>query len=110
MSDAWNGRLLNGVSAAGNGPVLSNPGRGVVFGSFQLEVTGAPTRVVVSVHALVGGATFDTLLTLDTDQGYVAGEIASMNLPTVVEQIYASLDTLTGGVNPTVTCHFSARS
>lgn len=108
MANTVSGDLLKGAAATGDGNVFNNIAP-MTLGSFQCEFTGAPTRVVVSIKGLIDGGTFDTLLTLDTDEGYLSGEIVSLSFPTLVRQIKAGLDTLTGGNVPTVSCHFTAK-
>jgi hypothetical protein len=98
--------LLAAATATGDGPVYDNVVPFLATG-LQLEITGAPTRVVVSLLGLINGATYDTLAVLDTDQGYVSGEIMMMPLPVTVRQVKCNLGTLTGGTAPTVTAHFS---
>jgi|SRR6185437_13094033 len=104
----YSGSLLAAAAAVGNGAVFRHA-YGLLLGCVQLEITGAPTQVVVSIHALLDGATYDTLLTLDTNEGYVSGEIVPISFPVQVRDIYASLDTLTGGTSPTVSCYFQGK-
>lgn len=108
MSNTVSGDLLKAAAVTGDGPVFANIAP-ITLGSFQCEFIGAPTRVVVSIKGLIDGGTFDTLLTLDTDEGYLSGEIASLGFPALVRQLKASVDTLTGGTAPTVSCHFTAK-
>lgn len=101
-------RLLDGATATGDGSVFQDviPLEAVTV---QAEITGSPTRVVVSLKGLIGGATYDTLAVLDTAAGYLSGEIVALQIPAGVRTLKASLDTLSGGTNPTVTLHFSGR-
>jgi hypothetical protein len=105
MTDTMNVKLLDKASAVGDGNVFSNlvPFR---MGSFQVELSGNPSRAVVSLQALLQGGTFDTVATFDTDQGYQSGEIM-MLLPLSVVTIKAKLETLTGGSNPSVSAYFA---
>ena len=98
--------LLAAATVTGDGPVYDNV---VPFlaTALQLEITGAPTRVVVNLQGLISGATYDTLAVLDTDQGYLTGEVVMLQLPVPVRQVKCNLGTLTGGTAPTVTAHFA---
>lgn len=110
MSNLVSARLLNGVTATGDGPTLDHLGAPMVPSAVQVEISGAPTRVVVSIKGLLDGSTFDTLLTLDTDEGYVSGEIVAMSWPVGLRHVKASLDTFTGGGSgASVSCYFVAR-
>ncbi|HEY8837229.1 MAG TPA: hypothetical protein VIO16_06005 [Dehalococcoidia bacterium] len=98
--------LLAAASATGDGPVYDN---GVPFfaAALQLEFTGAPAQVVVNLYGLIHGTTWALLAVLDTAQGYLAGEVASLQVPVLVRQVKCNLGTLSGGTNPTVTAHFT---
>ena len=102
------GKLLNAVTVVGVGPEISGIGP-VALGSFAAEWTGSPTRVVVTIKGIIDGSTYDTLVVIDSDQGYTSGEIVFMSFPTMVRRVKASLDVLTGGSSPTVSCYMSTR-
>jgi hypothetical protein len=100
--------LLAAATATGDGPIVNNI---VPFLSMalQLKITGSPTQVVVSLKGCIDAVdtTFGTIAVLDTASGYISGEIVVIQLPIPARQVKCSLDTLTGGTNPTVTAHFS---
>jgi hypothetical protein len=109
MAQTVQGKLLAAATATGDGPVFDNivP---MTIGSFQLEYSGAPSRVAVTVQGLIGdSATWGTLLSIDTLQGAQNGQIFSLNFPVAVRQLKANLGTLTGGSSPSVNLHFAAR-
>ena len=109
MAPGLQGLLLNAAAATGDGPVLDD-GAAHGFGSFQMEITGAPTRVAVTISGIINTSqTWGVLAVLDTAQGYIAGQIVSLTFPVSVRKIKAHLDTLTGGTSPTVTLHYAAR-
>lgn len=99
-------RLLDAAAATGDGQIFQNviPFFAVAL---QLEITGSPTAVVVSLKGLIDGSTYDVLAVLDTSAGYISGEIVMLQLPVPVRTLKCSLDTLTGGTNPTVSAYFA---
>lgn len=100
--------LLNAAAATGDGPVF-NVQFPLLAAAVQAEIFGAPTQAVINVMALLDGGTWDTLAVLDTNQGYVSGEIALISYPAPIRQIKGNLGTLTGGANPAVSVYFTAR-
>ncbi len=101
-------KLLNATTTTGDGAVF-NLAFPQLAAAVQMEVTGSPTRAVVSLLALLDGGTWDTICVLDTAQGYVSGEIVTL-FPTPVRQVKANLGTLSGGTGPTVSFYFASRS
>lgn len=108
MAESQIMRLLDAVTATGDGPVeqLVFPRLAVAV---QMETTGAPTQVKVTVKGLIAGSTYGTLCVLDTLGGYTAGEIVMLPIPVLATTIKASLDTLSGGSNPTVSLYCAVR-
>jgi hypothetical protein len=98
--------LLSSQTTTGDGPIYDNV---VPFmaSALQLEISGAPTQVVVTLYGLINGSTWAPLAVLDTAQGYLSGEVATLQLPALVRQVKANLGVLTGGTNPSVSAHFA---
>jgi hypothetical protein len=101
-------KLLNAATTIGDGPVF-NLEFPQLAAAVQAEIAGAPTQAVITLMALLDGATWDTLCVLDTSQGYVSGEISSITLPVPVRQIKGNVAALVGGTNPSVFLYFTAR-
>lgn len=104
MAQIGGGKLLDAVTVTGDGPVLKDPTAMEAL-AVQAEITGAPTACVINVMGLIDGGTFDTLCTLDINEGYVSGEIAVLQKPVLITQIKGNLATLTGGSGPTVSLY-----
>jgi hypothetical protein len=100
--------LLNDATATGDGPVF-NLEFPQLAAAVQAEIAGTPTQAVINVMALLDGGTWDTLAVLDTDQGYLSGEIATISFPAPIRQVKGNLGTLTGGTSPSVSLYFTAR-
>jgi hypothetical protein len=98
-------RLLDGATGTGDGPVFQAV-QPFLYCALQLEITGAPTAVKVSLKGLIDGTTYDTLAVLDTAAGYASGEIVALTMPVGVRNLKCSLDTLTGGTAPSVNAYF----
>lgn len=100
--------LLAAATATGDGPILGNI---VPFYSMalQLKISGSPSRVVVNLMGAVDQVdeTYDTIAVLDTDAGYLSGEIVVIQLPIPARKVKCNLGTLTGGAAPSVTAHFT---
>jgi hypothetical protein len=101
--------LLSAATATGDGPVF-NLEFPQLAAAVQAIISGAPTQAVINVMALLNGSTWDTLAVLDTNQGYLSGEIATISFPAPIVQIKGNLGTLTGGTSPSVTLYFTARA
>jgi hypothetical protein len=100
--------LLNAATATGDGSVF-NLEFPQLAAAVQAEISGSPTQAVINVMALLNGGTWDTLAVLDTNQGYLSGEIATISYPAPIRQIKGNLGTLTGGTSPSVSLYFTAR-
>jgi hypothetical protein len=101
-------RLINAATTTGDGPIF-NLEFPHLAAAVQAEITGAPTQAAINVMALLDGGTWDTLAVLDTNQGYLSGEISPLSFPAPIRQIKANIGTLSGGTNPTVSLYFTAR-
>lgn len=66
----------------------------------QVAITGAPSAVKVLLKGSVNGTDYYTIGTWDTAAGLVTGDIVPF--AGLVSHLMATLDTLTGGTNPTV--------
>jgi hypothetical protein len=100
-------RLLNAATTTGDGPVF-NLEFPQLAAAVQAEINGAPTQAVINVMALLDGSTWDTLCVLDTNAGYLSGEISPITFPAPIRQIKGNIGTLTGGTNPSVSLYFAA--
>ena len=101
-------RLLNAAASTGDGPVF-NLEFPQLAAAVQAEIAGAPALAVINVMALLDGGTWDTICVLDTNQGYVSGEISPITFPAPIRQIKGNIGALAGGTNPSVSLYFTAR-
>lgn len=107
MTETVSFRLLNAATATGDGSTFD-----LIYGeplavSVQIEWTGSPTALVVSLKGLIDGSTFDTIATFDITRGVYSGQIFNMQLPVGLQKVKANLGTLTGG--GVVSLYFRAR-
>lgn len=96
-------KLLDAATSTGAGSNITN---GLSeYQSVQINITGAPTAVVVAIEgSLDSGVTWDALVEKTFSAGELSAGLASL---TIVGQprdvIRHNLTTLTGGSSPTVT-------
>jgi hypothetical protein len=101
-------KLLTAAAVTGDGPVF-NLEYPQLAAAVQAEISGAPTQAVINVMGLLDGSTWDTLAVLDINEGYLSGEISALGFPAPIRQVKGNIGALSGGTNPSVSLHFTAR-
>jgi hypothetical protein len=107
MSQTVRFKMLDAVTVTGDGPTfdLDYPS---VAAALQMEFSDSPTRIAGTLQGLIDGATFDTIAEVDTDEGYLSGEVINLTLPMLVRKLKFNLGTLTGSSR--VSVYFAGRS
>jgi hypothetical protein len=90
--------LLNEVTASGDGPVLKVM-QPIVIEAIQAEISGDPAACVINLLGLIDGLTFDTIATLDVNQGYVSGGIVMLPARMRLRQIKGNVSALSAGAS-----------
>ena len=90
-------------------PISIAPGEntGQETHSFQIETTGSPSSVTVSINGTIGGSSYNQLLQhVMTAEELAAGSAVIHLVNKPMPLIKASIDALTGGATPTVSVYY----
>ena len=102
--------LIDGAVAVGESEkitITQSQDTGQEAHSFQVSTTGSPTAVVVSILGSIDGVNFTCILRHPFNKKEITAGTALFHLVNKpVPTIKAKIETLTGGVSPTVSVYY----